>query len=377
MYHNIYKLFIQSLEITNEIKPFIHTKQYNASIYKYNLREEWLHRLIEITALEANKYIALIELLNERLSKENSMIVLSKDKIISLEKMLNTKARFNEKQIGIEGIFRGLNFIESSIGILDKLPIYFENDLYRYLPKDLIDNDYNMNLSSMLGYYDYCLTKDKKDLDSLVDNLPGNLAERGIATYTNQVRPHLTIKTLYYTHFTSPMRRSVDLLIQNILVGNNEDLLIDLFRSNHYQNNCLNQQLGYYNNELAMRKLISNSKYLYGCVSKTDNCLYIYFPSICLSKMYGKMSIEYNEINESGIFKIVYLSKEKNFMIFPTNKKLENNKDKIKLILKEIRNLFFKEERFPEVKTTHHLYLTTNLILYDFPNIKESYNNLF
>jgi hypothetical protein len=56
----VYGTLIRSLNVCQEIKSFIQTKQYFNDDYQFNLREEWVHRLIEITALEANKYASLI-----------------------------------------------------------------------------------------------------------------------------------------------------------------------------------------------------------------------------------------------------------------------------------------------------------------------------
>ncbi len=362
----IYGVLVRSLNIVQDIKPILHTKQYVSNDYSFDLREEWVHRLIEITALESNKYAALLlydKIKNKTFGINNKTIgSLNYDDIITYTDYFSKTERFIGNVEKDEGIFRGLYY-----------GVKGHNDSPKF-----VREKYNCSFPASLN--DSCDQNNIRDLPNLylkfqlnkTNNVNSPLAKLlncasfyqssenlGVALYSTAVRPHLNAKLYFYTFFTSPMRRIVDCFVQYCLISNETDCMnaIDLFSKRLLNRTDINAQCEKYN------LYVSVCNKLFGLDKKGSFTTYyvkygnesfnnIYFPNIDITM---SISQKQNEILPSeGIIKITFNHLTENLEIEQVS---NDNKITANDLILEQKKLYFQKERYPEVGTHNYYYV--------------------
>lgn len=372
---NIYGILIKSLDICQEIKPIIQTKQYYNDDYQFNLREEWVHRLIEITALESNKYAALIlfdKIKNKSfgVNKETKLIgKLDVDQIRSYNNYFSRKERFNGEFDKDEGIFRGLYY---GVKGHNDSPKYVKQKYNHCIPACMqFEINKMKNITDLNNLYlKFQLDKLKgkntplSKLSSLAsfNQTTDNL---GIALYSTTMRPHFNSRLYYYTYFTSPMRRVVDCFVQNCLLANESDIkeYMGMFKRHILNRTDINSQCEKYNLFISVCNKIFNGDKLnaefethyikYGI--ETFNNLYL--PNIDIT-----ISVN-NKINSQlppeGKIKLIFkqITEPFDLQVVPINKSITVND-----IIEEQNKLYFQNEKPPEINTHNYLYLNYRLL---------------
>ena len=253
----IYGTLVRSLSIVQEIKPMMQTKQYCNDDYQFDLREEWVHRLIEITALESNKYAALIlydKIRNKTFGVTDKTIgLLSTDQIKSYNDYFSSYERFIGEVPEDEGIFRGLYY---GVRGHNDSPKYVRENYNRSLPAALFNSVKpgdkltdlpNLYLKFQMEKTDSTMTPMGKILGSASFNQ--STENLGVALYSTAIRPHLNAKLYYYTFFTSPMRRIVDCFVQYCLISDETSVkkAMGLFKTKLLNRTDINAQCEKYN----------------------------------------------------------------------------------------------------------------------------------
>jgi len=369
----VYKILTTSLDICQEIKSFIQTKQYYNDDYQFNLREEWVHRLIEITALESNKYAALIlydKIKNKSFGvNENKLIgKLDTNQIKSYNNYFNRKERFNGSFEDDEGIFRGLYFgvkghNDSPKYVKQKynhcIPAYMQPDIQKMKNVNDLNNLYlKFQLDKLKG-----MNTPLSKLSSLA-SFNQTTENLGIALYSTIIRPHFNTRLYYYTYFTSPMRRIVDCLVQNCLIGTESDVkeYMGMFKRHILNRTDINSQCEKYNLFISVCNKIFNGDKLnaeyetnyikYG--TETFNNLYL--PNIDIT-----ISVNKNlnaQLQPEGKIKLIFkqITEPFDLQVIPSNKITLDD------ILDEQNKLYFQNEKPPEFDTHNYLYLNYKLL---------------
>ncbi len=379
----IYGILIKSLSITQEIKSLVQTKQYKNDDYQYNLREEWVHRLIEITAIEANKYTALILYLKIKdkkfgITNNNKNCVigrLSASEIKFYNDFFSNKDRFigtnsNED----EGIFRGLYY---NVKGYNETPKYVQSNHNTCAPLSVIPqisttgNLTNLNNLNNL-YLKFQMDKINSTptltpLEKLLNLASFNQKSEnlGIALYSTIVRPHFNTRCYYYTYFTSPMRRIVDCFVQNCLIADEKtcNKYLELFKNHLLNRTDINNQCEKYNFHVSVCNKIFNddnknaefiTKYIrYG--NESFNNLYLPNLDITISNFVtntnpipneGTVKIKFKQITEP--FEIEFIS--------------EQVKVTVKEIIDEQIKLYFQKEKYPDSSTYNYYYMNYKLL---------------
>lgn len=368
----IYGTLVRSLSITQEIKPILQTKQYYNDEYQFDLREEWVHRVIEITALETNKYAALIlydKIKNKKFGIDQNKFIgkLTMEQIKEYNDYFSNKSRFLGDVDSDEGIFRGLYY---SVKGHNDSPKYVRENYNHCLPANLLldvkeldklsdlPNLYLKFQLDRLGYNDSTITPLQRLLNSA--SFSQTSENLGIALYSTGARPHLNAKLYYYTYFTSPMRRIVDSLVQTCLIGNEEkcNQTIKLFKRHILNRTDINNQCEKYNLYLSVCNKIfgKHKKYTnfttcyikYG--SESFNNLYLPNLDITISlpnkfkgvvQSEGMVALKFKQITEPFDVEII-----------PVSESIS-----LKQLKDEQKELYFKKERYPEPESHNYIYL--------------------
>jgi hypothetical protein len=372
---NVYKILITSLDICQEIKSFIQTKQYYNDDYQFNLREEWVHRLIEITALESNKYAALI--LYDKI-KNKSFGVNQKTKLIgklnmnqikSYNNYFNRKERFNGSFDEDEGIFRGLYFgvkghNDSPKYVKQKynlcIPAFMQPDIQKMKNVNNLNNLYlKFQLDKIKGK-DTPLSK----LSSLA-SFNQTTENLGIALYSTTARPHFNTRLCYYTYFTSPMRRVVDCFVQNCLINCESDVkeYMGMFKRHILNRTDINSQCEKYNLFVSVcNKIFNGDKFngefeTYYIKYGTETFNNLYLPNIDLTiSVNNKIN---SQLQPEGKIKLIFkqITEPFEIQVIPINKSITIND-----IIEEQNQLYFQNEKPPELNTHNYLYLNYRLL---------------
>jgi hypothetical protein len=369
----IYKLLVRSLPVVQDLKPLLQTKQYINDDYQYDIREEWVHRLIEITAVETNKYAALI--MYDKIANENYGI--SSDKFIGklnttqikkYNELFSSKDRFLGTVEKDEGIFRALYY---GVKGHNDSPKYVKEKYNQCIPANLIpDIADKTNLDDLPNLY----LKFQLDKLSSANTPMSKLASMasfnqttenlGIALYSTAVRPHLNSKLYYYTYFTSPMRRVVDTIVQTCLISNKDrcEQMINLYKKFLLNRMDINAQVEKYNLFVSVCNKIfggdnkgtyQTSYIKYG--NESFNNIFLPNLDITLSipaKINSKLAheglikIKLNQITEPLQVDVVDSQ--------PTQITIQD-------IINEQKQLYFTKEKYPEVSSYNYLYLNYKL----------------
>ncbi len=370
----VYGTLVRSLNICHEIKSFIQTKQYFNDDYEYNLREEWVHRLIEITALETNKYASLIlydKIKNKSWGVNNKTKLIGKltaDQIKAYNNQFNQKERFMGPIEEDEGIFRALYY---GVKGYNDSPKYVKEKYIQCAPACLLSEINQMDNVTDLNnlYLKFQLDKVQgkhtplSRLSSLAsfNQTSENL---GIALYSTTARPHFNTRLCYYTYFTSPMRRVVDCFVQNCLIGSEEEVkdYMGMFKRHILNRTDINAQCEKYNLFVSVCNKIFNgdkanvefeTHYIkYG----TDSFNNLYLPNIDITiSVSNKLN---SQLQPEGKLKLIFkqITEPFDIQIIPVNKPIN-----VKEIIDEQVKLYFQNEVPPKPGSHNYLYLNYRL----------------
>lgn len=372
---NVYKILITSLDICQEIKSFIQTKQYYNDDYQFNLREEWVHRLIEITALESNKYAALIlydKIKNKTFGvnqKKKLIGKLNMNQIKSYNNYFNRKERFNGSFDEDEGIFRGLYF---GVKGHNDSPKYVKQKYNQCIPACVQSDIAKMkNITDLNNLYLKFQLDKLKGIKTPLSKLSSlasfnqTTENLGIALYSTTARPHFNTRLCYYTYFTSPMRRVVDCFVQNCLISSESDVkeYIGMFKRHILNRTDINSQCEKYNLFVSVCNKIFNGDNFNGEFEThyikygTETFNNLYLPNIDIT-----ISVN-NKINSllqsEGKIKIIFkqITEPFEIQVIPINKSITVND-----IIEEQNKLYFQNEKPPESNTHNYLYLNYRLL---------------
>lgn len=363
----VYCTLVRSLSIVQEIKPMMQTKQYVNDDYKFDLKEEWVHRLIEITALESNKYAALIlydKIKNKTFGVTNKTIgVLNTDKIKAYNEYFSSYERFNGQVPHDEGIFRGLYY---GVRGHNDSPKYVSENYNRSMPSTLIKSiEPDENLIDLPNLY-LKVQKEKTDdsmtpIGKILSSASFNQSTEnlGVALYSSSIRPHLIAKLYYYTFFTSPMRRIVDCFVQYCLISDENKVkkAMNLFKTKLLNRTDINAQCEKYNLYVSVcNKIFKGDNpgefetyYIkYGNESFNN----VYLPSLDITltvsnkisgqlQQEGKIKIKFNQITE----------------VFNMEPIKVTNPITTSELMEEQKKLYFQNESYPAKGTHNYKYL--------------------
>lgn len=369
----VYKILTTSLDICQEIKSFIQTKQYYNDDYQFNLREEWVHRLIEITALESNKYAALIlydKIKNKSFGVNKNKLIgkLDTNQIKSYNNYFNRKERFNGSFEDDEGIFRGLYF---GVKGHNDSPKYVKQKYNNCIPACMqsdIQKMKNVNdLNNLYLKFQLDKLKGKNTPLSKLSSLASfnqTTENLGIALYSTTIRPHFNTRLYYYTYFTSPMRRVVDCFVQNCLIGTESDVkeYMGMFKRHILNRTDINSQCEKYNLFISVCNKIFNGDKLnaeyetYYVKYGTDTFNNLYLPNIDITISVNKKINA--QLQPEGKIKLIFkqITEPFDLQVIPSNKITLND------ILDEQNKLYFQNEKPPELNTHNYLYLNYRLL---------------
>lgn len=363
----IYGTLIRSLSIVQDIKPMMQTKQYFNDDYQFDLREEWIHRLIEITALESNKYAALIlydKIKNKTFGVVNKTIgKLTAEQIKSYNDYFSSYERFIGEVPEDEGIFRGLYY---GVRGHNDSPKYVRENYNKSFPSALMSSIKpgeklsdlpNLYLKFQMEKTDNTMTPMGKILGSASFNQ--STENLGVALYSTAVRPHLNAKLYYYTFFTSPMRRIVDCFVQYCLISNETQVkkAMGLFKTKLLNRTDINAQCEKYNLYVSVCNKIFKgdnpgtfeTHYIkYGNESFNN----VFLPGLDItltvpSKLAG-------QLEQEGIIKIKFNQITEVFELEPikTTKQIT-----VEDLMQEQSKLYFQKEVYPAKGTHNYKYL--------------------
>ena len=246
--HKCYKEIGLSIDTMDKVSTYLAGFEIkinkDSTVKMENIYEKWIHTLIEITALEVNKYVGIIEYVycddieTQQFEGNCFEYIIFKDKIEDVIKSY----RYDETSKEFKGFYRGTS-IPQDITIIYPIDI---NDQNKYL-KDYISNSYKETPYGMLtNNFQFSVT----------------------ANYATIPTFHFQINSIFYTHFTSPLRRFCDLVVHNYLfipqdaetIRNLKDSYISTFTRKIKNNNKLikdfdaNSNLERYLNNLQCRQ---------------------------------------------------------------------------------------------------------------------------
>ncbi len=363
----IYGTLVRSLSIVQDIKPMMQTKQYSHDDYQYNLREEWVHRLIEITALESNKYAALIlydKIANKTFGVKNKTIgTLTAQQIKTYNEYFSSYERFNGQVPDNEGIFRGLYYgVRGHNDSPKYVREYYNKSIPAILSKNVklgekIVDLPNLHLQFQMEKTNNTMSSMERILNSA--SFAQSSENLGVALYSSAVRPHLNAKLYYYTFFTSPMRRIVDCLVQYCLISDESQVnkAIELFKTKLLNRTDINSQCEKYNLYISVcNKIFLGDNFgefetyyiKYG--NETFNNVFLPGLDITITinnktamqlQPEGKIKLKFSQITESFILEPV-----------KTSKPVTAND-----LINEQMQLYFQKESYPAVNTHNYKYL--------------------
>ena len=229
LFHRAYKLLGVSLHCYNKI-----TTEFFPEKIKHNFFENWIHNLIEITALEVNKYIAMIQVVGRRLTTE----------IINDLIRRNYLCTINENCPNV-GFFRGENLSEM-VYESEEFKTYFDGTVRNF---NHINPENDINQLLILFYFiKYYKTYHRKTL---------NRDTSSKATNTTNPRFHFSTSAIMYTHFSSPLRRFIDICVHSKLWYINSDYLFNKYKEyfdNSYidEHPIFNKKFKFYNKKLEL-----------------------------------------------------------------------------------------------------------------------------
>ena len=368
----VYGTLLRSLSITQEIKPILQSKQYYNDDYQFDLREEWVHRLIEITALETNKYASLIlydKIKNKKFGIDENKLIgkLNMTQIKDYNEYFSDKSRFIGTVDQDEGIFRALYY---DVKGHNDSPKYIREKCNQCLPANLIpdvkDMDKLTDLPNLylkfqldrLGHRDTTVTPLQRLLNSA--SFSQTSENLGIALYSTGVRPHLNAKLYYYTYFTSPMRRIVDSLVQTCLIADEEkcNQTIKLFKRHILNRTDINSQCEKYNLYLSVcnkifgkfKKYTGFQTYYIKYGSESFNNLYLPNLDITIS-VPSKLK---EQLQPEGIVNIKFkqLTEQFDIEVVPVEDSIS-----LQQVIDEQKQLYFKNEKYPDIGTHNYIYL--------------------
>ena len=363
----IYGTLIRSLSIVQEIKPMMQTKQYVNDDYQYDLREEWVHRLIEITALESNKYAALIlydKIKNKTFGVSNKTIgKLSAEQIKSYNEYFSSYERFIGEVPEDEGIFRGLYY---GVRGHNDSPKYVRENYNRSLPAalnnsvkpgDNLSDLPNLYLKFQMEKTDSTMTPAGKILGSASFNQ--STENLGVALYSTAIRPHLNAKLYYYTFFTSPMRRIVDCFVQYCLISDEAKVkkAMGLFKTKLLNRTDINSQCEKYNLYVSVC-----NKIFKGDNPGTFETYYIKYGNESFNNVFlpglditltvsGKIA---GQLEQEGMVKLKFNQITEVFEFEPIKNTKEITTEDLML---EQAQLYFQKETYPAKGTHNFKYL--------------------
>ena len=217
--HTAYELLTTSLESCNT--QFHYNLKYEISdksdqlFHDFYEPEKWTHKLIEITALETNTYVAMTQF---QISKLESLhpLILTRENIIGLIND-NFKDFFsNNDKTEFQGFYRGQN-------------ADIANRTYNYNVKKELSSVYFTNTT----YYH----QSHFNYDTLLSSNPGGLDSIRKIRASYHINPitHKFANITFYTHFTSPLRRFCDICVHNYLFSDNKEQLKVFFEEAYDQ----------------------------------------------------------------------------------------------------------------------------------------------
>jgi len=369
----IYGTLIRSLSIVQEIKPMMQSKQYVNDDYQYDLKEEWIHRLIEITALESNKYAALVlydKIKNKTFGVINKTIgVLNTDKIKAYNEYFSSYERFNgpaprdEHNSHDEGIFRGLYY---GVRGHNDSPKFVSENYTHSIPSTLIKSiKPGENLTDLPNLYLQVQMAKTVETMTPIGKILGSasfnqsIENLGVALYSTTIRPHLIAKLYYYTFFTSPMRRIVDCFVQYCLISDETKVnkAMSLFKAKLLNRTDINSQCEKYNLYVSVCNKIFNGDnpgefetyYIkYGNESFNN----IYLPSLDITlTVSNKMS---GQLQSEGKIKLKFNQITEVFNMEPIAVIASITASEL---MEEQKQLYFQNEPYPAQGTHNYKYL--------------------
>jgi hypothetical protein len=184
--HIFYEKIGLAVDTMDKICTFISSNEEETDPY-----ESWIHALIELTAVEANKYIAMIEYkYYDTLCRTTTVLPcydLTQEEIIRLLNELTDK---QERK----GFYRVTDVTINVTDMDDRSKHYYQivDDAFITSTYEIIKNTFNIPMKA-------------KNI-----------------TYP---RLHKGLNTTFYTHFTSPLRRFCDLTVHNLLFLNYDNYI--------------------------------------------------------------------------------------------------------------------------------------------------------
>ena len=347
---DIYEILINSLSIANNIT---HNNKY------INLREAWVHRLIEITALEANKYAALI--LYEKI-KTNKIV-----NKLNFQQILNYNIKFSKRKqfIGapgkIEGIFRGLYY---NVKGHNETPEFVNKTHTQCVPEVLIKQ---IKITDKITDLPNLNKINKKD--SIMNKILSQTSffqkteNLGIALYSTSIRPHLNAKLYYYTYFTSPIRRIVDCMVQYCLMSDKSkcNKMISLFKNKLLNRTDINYQVEKYNLYLSVCNKIfkdSNEYITYYIKYGNSNFTNIYLPNLDITLTLNNDTLQ-DALQDEGQVKLIFTNITVPLDIKVINNEIITPND----LIKKQKELYFQNKRYPEENSYNYQYLNYRYFL--------------
>lgn len=207
LFHKYYSILNKCLVISDNIQPIYPEFYYqnnhllNKNLYD-DIYERWIHKLIEITALESNKYLGLIQY---KYVSENNYCGQYNIKCDDIRK-LHIKYKQNPDEITFLGFYKKSKNINPEI-LCELNPTNIINERYNVISDcfvksndEIIRNEYNK--------YDYDTNEKSREPKYIYSTKPNLL---------------LSSNTFFSTQFTSPLRRILDILVHNLLFINYND----------------------------------------------------------------------------------------------------------------------------------------------------------
>ena len=199
--HKCYKEIGLSVDTMDRVLPYLKTfeikisSELTVSLEDNKIYDSWIHALIEVTALEANKYIALIEY--------NYF-----DRIMALSTAENRFSEYTISKAQIEETINKYVYDETKKGF------------YRGTKPNKLDNPPpEIKYPVKVGEQNKYLSEYVSDSYTGTDNemITSMFQFPVVAEYVLCPKLHFSINSVFYTHFTSPLRRFCDLAVHNLL----------------------------------------------------------------------------------------------------------------------------------------------------------------
>ena len=250
LFHTVYQLLSRSLESNNRIV----TKNIGQEI-NFNFNEQWIHSLVEITAIETNIYCAMMQLNNFN----NRTLYINEIDDYIRNYFIDSLTGNNN----VMGFFRGERSDNDLILNSDYLLMFFDknqntsflNFKNNFFSGNVIENlgvnyYYHQSLFSYIYYYELY---NNKVLNKNVNQFS--------ALNTTEFKFHYDINSVFYTHFTSPLRRFIDICVHaNLFNDLNNHNLYNRYRNyfvNCYQNYTFNKNFKFFSFKFDLIKKLN------------------------------------------------------------------------------------------------------------------------